>query len=96
MNPRAATSRWQASVWGCSPLTVTTTASSASTPTVSLTCALVITRTAVARNACSDPGWARNVSRRCTSVTLRATGCSISAQSTALSPPPTITTSVPT
>ena len=39
--------------------------------------------------------WARNASRRCTSVTVLATGSRCSAQSNALSPPPTMTTSLP-
>ena len=39
--------------------------------------------------------WARNASRRCTSVTDAAIGSRCSAQSKALSPPPTMTTSLP-
>ena len=39
--------------------------------------------------------WARKASRRCTSVTEAATGSRCCAQSKALSPPPTMTTSLP-
>ncbi len=41
----------------------------------------------------TEAGAALNASRRCTSVRLRAIGCRFSVQSSALSPPPTITTS---
>ena len=47
------------------------------------------------RTCCTVRSWARNASRRCTSVTEAATGSRWSAQSKALSPPPTMTTSLP-
>ena len=52
--------------------------------------------TELSRTACTVRSWARNASRRCTSATERATGSRWSAQSKALSPPPTMTTSLST
>ena len=71
------------------------TSSSAPLPRSALTSALVTISTAESRTASTVRWCARNASRRCTRVTVLATGSRCSAQSKALSPPPTITTSLP-
>ena len=63
---------------------------------MAVTCARVMISTELSRTACTVRSWARKASRRCTSATERATGSRWSAQSKALSPPPTITTSLST
>ena len=97
MKPSAATTLSQASTRGSSsPLTVTTARSRTPSPSRAVTWALVIISTSIARTLSTLPACARNASRRCTRVTEAASGSSISAQSMALSPPPTMTTSRPT
>ncbi len=82
-----------------SPSTSTSTDSSAPVPfeppLSAVTWALVRISTDVACTCSTVRWWARNLSRRWTRVTEAATGSRWSAQSKALSPPPTITTSLP-
>jgi hypothetical protein len=59
------------------------------------TSALTTISTGSACTLATVPACARNLSRRCTSVTDFAIGWSDSAQSNAESPPPTITTFCP-
>ncbi len=96
MKPSAATTREQSSSTS-SPLPVsrTTAPSTAVSPASECTTCGVSTRTEDARSWVTEPACAVNCGRRCTSVTDFAIGSRVSAQSTALSPPPTTSTSCP-
>ena len=62
----------------------------------SVTWALVMISTSDSITCCTVRSWARKASRRCTSAMDRGdAGSRCSAQSNALSPPPTMTTSLP-
>ena len=95
MNPSAATTAWAGRCTGSTPSTVISTCESVPSPLMPVTCALVMISTGDARTCSTVRAWARKASRRCTSVTDRATGSRCRAQSNALSPPPTMTTSLP-
>ena len=98
MKPRAATTACAGRVV-TSPSTVISTLSTWRVPAVAIavTWALVMISTATPGTGVDRaPAWARNASRRCTSVTDLAIGSRWWAQSKALSPPPTMTTSLPT
>ena len=95
MKPSAATTAWAGRV-GTRPSTSMSTSSTVGSPRSAVTWALVTISTPRARTASTVRWWARKASRRWTSVTERATGSRWSAQSNAESPPPTMTTSLPT
>ena len=95
MKPRAATSACAGFTTGSWPSTVISTSASVSSPRSAVTWARVTISTELSRTAWTVRWWARNASRRCTRVIDRATGSRCCAQSNALSPPPTMTTSLP-
>src|ERR1044072_2106259 len=96
VKPSAATPVCAGSTTGsASSFTSSSTSASvpAASPRSSMTCASVMIGTPSSRTCRTVAANARNLLPRRTSVTLRAIGCSDSAQSNAESPPPTITTS---
>ena len=96
MKPSAATTACAGRVVTSSPSTVMSIDSRVPLPCSAVTSARVTMSTEEARTWSTVRAWARNASRRWTSVTDFAIGSRCSAQSKALSPPPTITTSLPT
>ena len=95
MKPSAATRACAGTTRGSWPSTVISTSSRWVSPRSSVTWALVMISTLEAFTSATVRSWARKASRRCTRVTVDATGSRCWAQSKALSPPPTITTSLP-